>query len=178
MSDKKSKVKKEEFKKIIRIAETDLDGSKKLEHALTSIKGISWSYARAIRNSLNLENIKLAELSEEDINKLKDILNNPEKFGIPSWLCNRQKDIKSGKDMHVLASDLELVKKMDIRRLKSLKNYRGKRHAFNYKVRGQRTRSRGANVRGRRGSTVGVVRKKLQPQKKKAQSPAAPKKKK
>ncbi len=177
MSDKKLKTKKEEFKKIIRIAETDIDGSKKLEHALTSIRGVSWSYAKAIRKSLNLENIKFAELSEEQVKKIKDVLNNPEKFGIPSWLCNRQKDIKSGKDMHILASDLELVKKMDIRRLKSLKTYKGIRHSYNYKVRGQRTHSRGANVKGRRGSTVGVVRKKLQPQKKKAQS-STPKKKK
>ena len=58
-----------EFKKIIRIAEADLDGNKKIEHALISIKGVSWAYAHAIRKALNFENVKLADLSEEDIEK-------------------------------------------------------------------------------------------------------------
>ncbi len=178
MSDKKTN-NKEEFKKIIRIAEADLDGSKRIEHALTSIRGVGWSYANAIRNVLGFENKKLSELSEEEIKKIKEVLESPEKFGIPMWMYNRRRDTKSGKDVHVISSDLELVNKMDIRRLKGLKTYRGVRHSYNYKVRGQRTRSRGANVRGRRGSTVGVVRKKLQPQKKKKDSGgAAPKKKK
>ncbi|MCD6575746.1 MAG: 30S ribosomal protein S13 [Nanoarchaeota archaeon] len=153
--------KKPEFKQIIRIAEADLDGNKKIEHALISIKGVSWTYAHAIRKALGFDNVKLSDLSQEDIEKLKQALAEPRKFGIPSWLYNRQKDIAIGKDMHLLSNDLILAGKMDIRRLKSIRCYRGVRHFYNYKVRGQRTRSRGANVRGRTGATVGVVRKKL-----------------
>ena len=159
--------KKEEYKKIIRVAEADLDGSKKIEHALISIKGISWAYAHAIRKALGFENIKIAELSQEDIEKIKQVLADPQKFGIPSWLYNRQKDIATGKDLHISSSDIDLAGKMDVRRLKNMRCYRGVRHFYNYKVRGQRTRSRGANVRGRTGATVGVVKKKLKPQKKK-----------
>jgi ribosomal protein S13 len=54
---------------------------------------------------------------------------------------------------------------MDVESLKAKRCYRGVRHIHSYKVRGQRTRSRGANVRGRVGSTVGVVKKKIMPQK-------------
>jgi len=155
------------FKKIIRIADTDLDGAKRLEHALISIKGISWSYANAIRKALGFENKKLSEFTNEELEKLKKCLSSPKEFGIPSWLLNRRKDFEKGEGTHLLSSLLVLAHKMDIKRLKSMKCYRGIRHMFNYKVRGQRTRSRGANVRGRVGATVGVVRRKQQPGKKK-----------
>ncbi len=176
MSNKKSQTKtakvpkapkQGEFKKIIRIAEADLDGNKRIEHALISIKGVSWAYAHAIRKALGFDNVKISELSQEELEKLKEAISKPQNFGIPSWLFNRQKDIGTGRDMHLLSSDLVLAGKMDIRRLKNIRCYRGVRHFYNYKVRGQRTRSRGANVRGRTGATVGVVRKKLKPQKKK-----------
>lgn len=151
--------------KIIRIAESDLDGDKRLEHGLTKIKGISWAYAHAIRKVLGFENKKVAELSEEEINKIREVLRNPQNSGIPSWLYNRQFDPVTGKSTHILSSELVLTGKMDVKRLKTIRCYRGVRHSFGYKVRGQRTRSRGANVKGRVGGTVGVIKKKLVPQK-------------
>jgi small subunit ribosomal protein S13 len=150
-------------KKIIRIAEADLDGSQRIEHALSHIKGISWSYAHAIRNVLGFQNKKLEDLSEEEINKIKSVMMNPEKHNVPTWLLNRQKDIITGKNLHLLSSDLILSNKLDVKLLKTIRTYRGIRHSFNYKVRGQRTRSKGANVRGRVGGTVGVVRRKMLP---------------
>lgn len=151
--------------KIIRIAESDLKGNQKLEHALTKIKGIGWSYARALRKATGLENKKLGDLSEAELNKVKDAISNPVNYGIPAWLFNKQKDPVRGTNYHLLSSDLRLSNRMDIESLKKIKCYRGVRHFFNYKVRGQRTRSRGANVKGRVGSTVGVVKKKQAPQK-------------
>lgn len=165
----KGPIKKEtpdESFKIIRIAESDLSGNKRVKHALTKIKGISWSFSNAILKALNMENKLVGELTDEEINKIRDVLTNPLKYGIPSWVCNRRKDIISGKDMHLFSSDLVFAKKMDIESLKKIKTYKGVRHIYNYKVRGQRTRSRGANVKGRVGSAVGVIKKKLAPQKK------------
>jgi len=150
-------------KKIIRIAEADLDGSQRIEHALSHIKGISWSYAHAIRNVLGMPNKKLIDLSEDEINKIKSVMIDPEKHNVPIWMLNRQKDIETGKNLHLLSSDLVLSGKMDVKLLKTIRTYRGIRHSFNYKVRGQRTRSKGANVRGRVGGTVGVVKRKLAP---------------
>jgi len=155
----------EVFKKIIRIAESDLDGDKKLTHALTRIRGISWSYANAIRKVLNLPDIKFADVSDEQVAKIKDCLNDPTKFGIPAWMYNKRKERVTGKNYHLLASELILSQRMDVESLKAKRCYRGVRHIHSYKVRGQRTRSRGANVRGRVGSTVGVVKRKIMPQK-------------
>jgi len=151
--------------KIIRIAESDIEGNKKLEHALTKIKGISWSYARAIRKVLGFENKQIAAFTDEELEKVKDALSTPSKYNIPTWLYNKQKDPISGKNYHLLSSDLRLSNRTDIENLKKIKCYRGVRHIYNYKVRGQRTRSRGANVRGRVGTSVGVIKKKLVPQK-------------
>lgn len=164
-STKNKPKKATEFKKIIRIAEADLDGERRLEHALTAIKGISWNYANAVRKVLDFENKKISEFSEEEIKKLKDCLENPTKYGIPKWVLNRRRDYRSGKNLHLLSSSLILSKDMDIKRLKNSKCYRGMRHRYGYKVRGQRTRSSGAGKSGRAGSTVGVVRKKQQPSK-------------
>ncbi len=146
--------------KIIRIIGTDLKGDKPVEIAIQKIKGISWSFARAVRVTLGVSyNTKLQELSDDQIEKLVDIIQNPQKYGIPSWLYNRRKDPETGKDSHIVGGELDLVHKLDIKRLIEMRNYRGFRHMFNYKVRGQRTRSHGANVRGRSGRTVGVAKK-------------------
>ncbi len=146
--------------RIIRIISTDLRGDKPVEIAIRKIKGISWSFARAVRMVLNVPyDTKLQDLSEDQINKLVDIIQNPQKYGIPSWLYNRRKDIETGKDMHLVGGELELTQKLDIKRMIGMKSYKGVRHMFNYKSRGQRTRSHGANVRGRVGVTVGVAKK-------------------
>jgi small subunit ribosomal protein S13 len=151
--------------KIIRLAESDLYGNKKLTHALTTIKGVGWSYANAIVKTLNLENKLVADLSDAELDKIKDALQNPAKYNIPSWLFNRRKDRIRGDDVHIVSSDLVFAKKMDVESLKKIKCYKGVRHIYNYKVRGQRTRSRGANVKGRIGTTVGVIKTKAAPQK-------------
>ena len=106
--------------KIIRMAESDLEGTKKLEHVLTKIKGISWTYAKAIRQVLGFENKKLGDFTDEEINKIKDVLANPSKYNIPSWLYNKRKDPIRGNDYHLLSSDLRLSHRMDIESLKKV----------------------------------------------------------
>ncbi len=144
------------FKHIVRIADTDLDGSKPVMVALTGIKGISLRMARAITNALGLNpRAKLGELDDETINRLKKFVEEELEQHIPSWMFNRRKDPYSGKDLHLLSKDVDFAKMLDIERLIRIKCYRGVRHAKGYKVRGQRTRST-----GRKGMTVGVVRRK------------------
>jgi small subunit ribosomal protein S13 len=150
-----------EEKKIIRIAGTDLDGSLNIERALWKIKGIGNSFARAIRIAGGWpSDKKLGELSEKEIEKLKEIIKEPTKFGIKTWFLNRRKDLETGKDLHLVSSDLELAQKGDIEFLKKIKARRGIRHILGLKVRGQRTRNT-----GRKGPAVGVSRRKLQPAK-------------
>lgn len=144
------------FKHIVRIADTDLDGNKSVVMALTGIKGIGLRMARAIVNALGLDaNKKLGELDDETIERLRKFVEEELEQHLPPWMFNRRKDPHSGKDLHLLAKDVDLARKLDIERLIRIKCYRGIRHAKGKKVRGQRTRST-----GRKGMTVGVIRKK------------------
>ncbi len=144
------------FKHIVRIADTDLDGTKPVMIALTGIKGIGLRMARAITNALGLNpRAKLGELDDETIEKLRKFVEEELEQHIPAWMFNRRKDPYSGKNLHLLAKDVDFAKMLDIERMIKIKCYRGVRHAKGYKVRGQRTRST-----GRKGMTVGVVRKK------------------
>jgi len=141
--------------KIIRLAETNLDGGKRVEVALRSIKGVSFMYSNAVAKACGFFGKKLQDLSESDLKKLEDALSNPQSVGIPSWLYNRRRDPKTGEDFHNVASQLEFTTKIDINELKKIKCYRGVRHILGLPVRGQRTRSS-----FRKGRTVGVSRKK------------------
>ncbi len=146
----------EEYRYIVRVAGTDLDGSKKFLYALTDIKGVGIRLADAILRVAGLDpNIRLGYVSDQDVKKVEEILADPAKFGIPGWMLNRQKDISTGRDRHLIGSDLTLTIKNDIDTLRRTKSYRGIRHALGLKVRGQRTKTT-----GRKGQTVGVRRKK------------------
>ena len=145
-----------EFKHIVRIADTDLDGNRSVMMALTQIKGIGLRMARAIVNALGLDaNKKLGELDDETIERLRKFVEEEIEQHIPAWMFNRRKDPYSGKDLLLLAKDVDFARMLDIERLIRIKCYRGVRHAKGKKVRGQRTRSA-----GRKGMTVGVIRKK------------------
>ena len=145
-----------EFKHIVRIADTDLDGGKSVMVALTGIKGIGLRMAKAICNALDLDaRAKLGELDDETIERLRKFVEEELEQRLPSWMFNRRKDPYSGKDLHLLSKDVDFAKMIDIERMIRIKCYRGIRHAKGKKVRGQRTRST-----GRKGMTVGVVRRK------------------
>jgi small subunit ribosomal protein S13 len=74
-------------------------------------------------------------------------------------MFNHRKDLDTGTDKHLIAVDLTLQQGMDIRFLKKIRVYRGIRHSRgSKKVRGQHTRST-----GRKGRTLGVIRKKEMP---------------
>jgi small subunit ribosomal protein S13 len=57
----------------------------------------------------------------------------------------------TGSNLHLLTSDLDFTVSNDIDREKSIMSWRGYRHMFGLRVRGQRTRTT-----GRRASAVGV----------------------
>jgi len=146
-----------EFRHILRIADTDLDGTLKVGYALSNVKGVGIRLAHAILQKANVNpETRLGFLSEAEVEKLEDIITNPAKHGFPGWLLNRPKDIETGKDLHLIGPDLDLRVKSDIEELKKSKSWRGYRHAYNLKVRGQKTRTT-----GRKGKAMGVRRRAL-----------------
>ncbi|MCD6382926.1 MAG: 30S ribosomal protein S13 [Thermoplasmata archaeon] len=143
----------EGFKYIIRLVNTDVDGNRKMVDALTMIKGVNYRLSKAIVDILDLPYDKKAgELTDEEIEKLEEVLLNLPKH-LPPWMLNHRKDLFSGEDIHYLSSDLDSSRRDDINHLKKIRCYRGIRHETGQKVRGQRTRSN-----GRSGATIGVVR--------------------
>ncbi len=146
-----------EFRHIVRIADTDMDGTLKVGYALPNIKGVGIRLAQAILQKANINpETRLGFLPEADVEKLKDILTSPAKHGFPRWLLNRPKDNITGKDLHLIGPDLDLRIKSDIEELKKSKSWRGYRHAYKLKVRGQKTRTT-----GRKGKAMGVRRRAL-----------------
>ncbi|EHP87784.1 30S ribosomal protein S13 [Methanotorris formicicus] len=145
-----------DFKYLIRISRTDIDGKKPLARALQEIYGIGEAITKAIIRVAKLDEKKLAGyLTDEEVKKIEEILSDPAKFGIPSWMFNRKKDYYTGEDKHIIESDLTIAIQEDINRLKKIRCYRGIRHELGLPCRGQRTKST-----FRRGQTVGVSRRK------------------
>ena len=145
---------------IIRVSETNLDGSKPAHIAIRHVSGVGDMFSHAVRTVAPFTSKKLMDLNPQEMATLIDIIQHPEKYNIPSWLYNRRKDPIKGTNVHLVASTLDFTHKMDINDLKKLRTYKGVRHSLGLPVRGQRTRS---SFRG--GATVGVKRDKQQPAK-------------
>ena len=179
VKQEKNKTKQEsEFKGRLRITGKEIIGKYPIKKALMQIKGISAnladSLAKILEEKLQIkENEKIGNLTDEQLDKLEEIINKPKEYGIPSWMLNRKKDPVTGKDTHLISSDLDFQKKEDIKNLIKIKAYRGVRHMYGLTSRGQRTKTS-----GRKGLTLGVQRKKNKPaQKKKQTSQSSGKKK-
>ncbi len=154
MAKKKDSSKQDEIKHLVRIANTDLEGKKSVQNSITGIKGINRRIARIISDRSNVDpTATIGYLDEEKIDSLKKTIEEIESI-LPTWMLNRRKDLLTGDDKHILATDILLTKREDLNTLKKTRSYRGVRHERGHKVRGQRTRST-----GRRGLTVGVKRK-------------------
>jgi small subunit ribosomal protein S13 len=145
---------KEDFRYIVRMASTDLDGTRSVAYALTSIDGIGIRVAEALADSAGVPRYeRLGNLSEQQTDLIEATLG---KLGetFPEWMVNRPRDQETGLDLHAYGSDWSVRVRDDINRMKMIRSYRGVRHETGQKVRGQRTRSN-----GRTGLTVGVTKK-------------------
>ena len=143
-----------EFKYLIRIANTDLDGKKAVVIALKDIRGVGIPLANAVCQLAKINGMgKIGNLSDVDIKRLDELVRNIEKQPLPSWMFNRRRDLDTGLDRHVITNDLIFNKDNDIKLMKRIKCYKGVRHSFNAPVRGQRTRS---NFRANKGKVMGV----------------------
>jgi small subunit ribosomal protein S13 len=137
---------------------TDVQGTLKTIYAVTKIKGVSLSLANAILKKAGVNpDLRVGFLTETDIGKIEEIIKEPTKYGLPHWLFNRRKDVETGKDTHLISADLMLRTKTDIDQAKEIRSWRGYRHAYGLKVRGQRTKTT-----GRAGKALGVKKKTIQ----------------
>jgi len=144
-----------QFKYIVRIAGTDINGKLKLVYGLSEIKGIGYTTALAITRLLGLDPfMRTGFLTESELRKLEEVVRDITQLGLPAWMYNRRKDYETGKDKHLIGSELIFHARRDIEREIRIGSWRGVRHRIGLKVRGQRTRTT-----GRLGMTVGVKKK-------------------
>ncbi|WP_299292421.1 30S ribosomal protein S13 [Nitrosopumilus sp.] len=159
----------QEYRHIVRIVGNDIPGEKKMLLGLTQIKGIGYNFATAILDTLKINsNSNIGNLSDADVQGIEKLITDPKSSNFPTWFLNRQKDIETGKDLHLLTSDIPFTLRNDIERERVTASWRGYRHLSGLKVRGQRTRTS-----GRKGGAVGVAKGGLAAPAKKA-APAAP----
>jgi small subunit ribosomal protein S13 len=142
----------EEFKHILRIAGKDIEGSKKSVVALSEVKGVGYNLSQVILQSLNINPyLRVGFLTDKELSDIENALRNISTVGVPKWYLNRQKDMDSGADIHLITSDLDFTQSNDVEREKSVMSWRGYRHMFGLRVRGQCTRTT-----GRKATAVGV----------------------
>ncbi len=112
---------------MVRILGVNLLNRKKIYIALTSIYGIGIHTSRKILKDVNInENKKVNELNEKDVSSLRDLLES---------------------EQYKLEGDLRRLVSQNIKRLKDISCFRGRRHTKHLPVRGQRTRTNSRTVR-------------------------------
>jgi small subunit ribosomal protein S13 len=154
----KKKEHDENFNYIIRIVNTDINGESNIVQGLTQIKGIGRHMATFIADTAGVDRkLKFGNLPETEIEKLKEVLENIDEYA-PTWMLNYRKDAYTGEDMHLISTDVTTRLRDDINMMKMIRSYRGVRHEYGLKVRGQRTSSN-----GRKGLALGVSKRKEAP---------------
>lgn len=144
-----------EFKHIIRVLNTNLEGKRNVVNSLTQIRGIGRRMANMICQLAKIDVVSRAgDVSNESWETVGKIIADPGAHGVPTWFFNRRKDYRTGEDMHVSSNMLDTKIREDLEQMKKIRRHRGLRHHWLLKVRGQHTKST-----GRRGVTIGVVRK-------------------
>ncbi len=133
-----------------RIAGVELPRAKRVDVALTYIFGIGKFTADRIIEFTGIDAAtKADDLTEDDVNRLRDALDRLEEV-----LPQQDHSFYNAN----IEGDLRRETDMNIRRLIDINSYRGVRHRRGLPVRGQRT-STNARTRKGRAKTVGVGRK-------------------
>ena len=121
---------------------------------LSQIKGIGYMFANSMLQVLKISpHQKIGNLTAEQVSAIEKIIQDPKASNFPIWFLNRRQDIETGEDMHLVTSDIAFNIRNDVEREKALFSWRGYRHMYGLKVRGQRTR-----CTGRKGGAVGVAK--------------------
>ena len=117
----------------------DIPNRKKIEYALRYVYGIGPTRSKSVLEEAGIDpNVRTQDLSEQDLSKITNVI------------LDRK---------YLVEGDLRREVTSNLKRLQSIRSYRGLRHQRGLPVRGQRTIT---NARTRKGGrkTVGVVRNK------------------
>ncbi len=156
--------------RMVRLLATDIDGNLSVIRALRKVKGIGFMFSNAVCMKAGVSpEQKLGLLDAAELKKLEETVRSE----FPPWIVNRRKDPESGRNRHLIGTEIMLQLREDINAMRKMRSYKGIRHELGQPVRGQRTRST-----FRTNKSVGVSRKKAMAARKGAAvaAPAAAKK--
>ena len=144
----------EQYENLVRILGNDIHGELNMLIGLSQIKGIGYMFANSMLQVLKISpHQKIGNLTADQVSAIEKIIQDPKAANFPIWFLNRRQDIETGEDMHLVTSDIAFNIRNDVEREKALFSWRGYRHMYGLKVRGQRTR-----CTGRKGGAVGVAK--------------------
>merc|ERR1711937_179543 len=118
-----------------RIGGIDIPQNKLIEYSLQYIYGVGHSTAKQILSNTGIENKRTFELNEGELQKLRDEVDN---------FCYE--------------GDLRRADALNIKRLKEIGSYKGRRHVSGLPLNGQRSKT---NARTRKGKAKTVAGKKI-----------------
>lgn len=118
-----------------RILGIDIPDNKKIEFALTYIKGVGMTTAKKVVARAQIDpTSRVKDLSEDDLGRIGKLI---------------EKDTK-------IEGELRREVRDNIKRLIEIGSYRGNRHKRNLPVRGQRSRHNARTRKGRKKTVSGV----------------------
>jgi small subunit ribosomal protein S13 len=142
------------FRYIVRVANSDLDGTRPTALALTGVRGVGLRIAEVTCRLTGVNASEMiGELPEATVDTLEQTLQSLA-ARVPPWMVDHRIEPVNGESLHLIGPDLETRRRDDVNVMKMVRSYRGVRHERGQKVRGQRTRSN-----GRTGMAAGVLKK-------------------
>lgn len=119
---------------MLRVLGVNLPEEKRIEFALTYIKGIGLFSSRKILDEVGIDlNKRAKDVTLEEVGKIQKVIESKYK----------------------VEGELRRIVMMNIKRLKEIGSYRGTRHSKGLPCRGQRTKTNNRTVRGNIRRTAG-----------------------
>ena len=127
----------DKFQHILRVQNTNIDGTRNIMFAMTAIKGIGRRFSNIICKKADIDLSKVSKLAkydssinamlqragqldEDEIRRMETIMLNPRQYKIPDWFLNRQKDSKDGTYSQIISNGLESKLREDLERMKKV----------------------------------------------------------
>ena len=109
MSNEKQEI-GDDFSYIIRMADSDIDGLKPIAIGLTSVKGIGVRTSQQLCRLAQIDGTKLGgHLDDAEQDRLRNTIDGYA-TNVPWWLVNRQRDLESNEDAHLVALDVKMTR--------------------------------------------------------------------
>ena len=104
------KAPEKDIKYFVRVRNTDLDGTRSVQIALTKIPGIGRITARAISKLAQVNPLDvIGKLDDAGVDRLRQVV---DAYGpqVPKWMLNRPADPYTGEGKHLLSTDVMIGK--------------------------------------------------------------------